>query len=452
MSGVIAAIATAQKPSAIGVLRLSGENCTEVAEKVFRPADGRPLSEHPPRTMIFGELHTADGRVLDRVLCVYMRAPHSYTGEDTAELQCHGSPAVLAAGLQALYEAGASPAAPGEFTKRAFLNGKMDLTQAEAVVDLIEAQTADAAANAASQVAGALRDRVEPLYDAMVDMLSHFHAELDYPDEEIEPFVLTGYRSVLADCREKLCRLAESFGRGQVLKNGVRAAIVGSPNAGKSSLLNALAGYERAIVTELAGTTRDTVEETLKLGGCLVRLSDTAGIRETADVIEGMGVVRAKQAAQTAELALFVCDGSRPLDDDDRTAMAEAQKARVSVGVINKSDLGCAVTEKELPFRETVVISAKTGEGIEALERIVAEHFGGGECDGSLVTNARQCAALEGAAAALERALTALDGGLTPDAVLTDAEEALSLIGEVTGRTVREDVVSRIFERFCVGK
>ena len=453
MSRPIAAIATALRPTAIGILRLSGDGCIEIVSRVFQLKSGRPLSALPDRTLVLGSLTDGRGRVLDEALVTVSRGPHSYTGEDTAELQCHGSPAVLTAGLAALYDAGAFPAAPGEFTKRAFLNGRMDLTQAEAVIDLIDAQTADAAANAAGQLAGALGEKITPIYSELIDILSHFHAVLDYPDEEIEPFALESYRAVLCRSRETLAALDSSYGRGQVLKNGVRAAIVGSPNAGKSSLLNALAGYERVIVTEVAGTTRDTVEEPLRLGGCLVRLAETAGIRETEDRIEGAGVERARRAAETADLAVFVCDGARPLDASDREAIAEAKKAKYAIGVINKSDLALCVTPQELPFETVLTLSARTGEGLAALEQAVADRFGTeNRCDGAILTNARQQAAIRQAIDALDSAVAALDIGLTPDAVLSDVEAALSAVGEVTGHTVREDVVARIFERFCVGK
>lgn len=453
MADVIAAAATAPQASAIGVVRLSGDGCIALTEKVFTARSGKPLSAQMDRTLTLGTLHDAQGRVIDEVLATVSHAPNSYTGEDTAELQCHGSPAVLAAALEALFSHGARQALPGEFTKRAFLNGRMDLTQAEAVIDLIDAQTADAAANAAGQVGGALTKKLDPIYAKLVDVLAHFHAVLDYPDDDVPPFETEAARETIRSCGETLAALAETFSRGQVLKNGVRAAIIGAPNAGKSSLLNALAGYERVIVTDIAGTTRDTVEEPIRLGKTLLRLIDTAGIRRTEDAVESIGVERAKKAAEEAELAIFVCDGSRPLTEEDRAAMEEAKRAKRVVAVINKLDLTAAVRAEELPFARVLSISARTGEGLAELERTVGELLGSDTpCDGSILTNARQHGAVRAAADALTRALEAMDCGISPDAVLLDAEQALERLGEVTGKQMREEVVSRIFERFCVGK
>ena len=384
-------------------------------------------------------------------MAVYSRAPHTYTGEDTVELQCHGSPAVLSAALQALIAHGARMALPGEFTKRAFLNGRMDLTQAEAVIDLIEATTAEAAANAASQVGGTLRRSVEGIYDALTDVLAHFHATVDYPDEDIDPFELSQQRDMLFEQAAKLRRLSSSYARGQVLKDGVSAVILGRPNVGKSSLLNALAGYDRVIVTATAGTTRDTVEEQVRVGGVLLRLTDTAGIRDTDDEIERMGVDRSLQAAEQARLALFVCDGSEPLTEEDHRAMAAAKQAEVAIGLSNKSDLQQVVTE--LPFDTVLTISAKDQKGLAPLEEAIRARFGTDTADaGSILTNARQAGAVEQALTALQRALDSLDLGFTPDAVLFDVEAALTALGEITGRQMREEVVSRIFSRFCVGK
>lgn len=453
MADVIAAVATAAQASAIGVVRLSGDGCIELAERIFAARNGRPLSFQADRTLTLGTLRDAQGRVLDEILATVSRAPNSYTGEDTAELQCHGSPAVLAAALEALFALGARQALPGEFTKRAFLNGRMDLTQAEAVIDLIEAQTADAAANAAGQVGGALTKKLDRVYAKLVDVLAHFHAVLDYPDDDVPPFETEKARQTIRSCAEELAALAETFSRGQVLKNGVRAAIIGAPNAGKSSLLNALAGYERVIVTEIAGTTRDTVEEPIRLGRTLLRLIDTAGIRKTGNAVEALGVERAKKAAEGAELAIFVCDGSRPLTEEDRAAMQDAKRAKRVVAVINKTDLPAVVKPEELPFEHVLTLSARTGEGLPELERAVGELLGGDTpCDGSILTNARQHGAVRAAADALSRALDALDAGVSPDAVLLDAEQALERLGEVTGKQMREEVLSRIFERFCVGK
>lgn len=452
-SDVIAAVATGTAPSAIGILRLSGAGCAEVAGKIFTLKSGIPLREAPNRKLMLGLLHDRQGRVIDAALAVYCRAPHSYTGEDTVELQCHGSPAMLAAGLEALFANGARQAGPGEFTRRAFLNGQLDLTQAEAVIDLIDAETADAAANAAGQLGGALLERLRPVYDALRDLCSQFHAILDYPDEEIEELGVEAIGAALADAQRRLHAVSATYERGRHLKNGVRAVLLGRPNAGKSSLLNALAGYDRVIVTDVAGTTRDTVEEPIRLGGVLLRLTDTAGIRASHDAIEAMSVARSERAAQEAELAVFVCDAAQPLNDEDRRAMRAARSAPRSLALLNKTDLPQVVRPEELPFETVLPVSAATGEGLDALREQVERWFGQSRsCDGSILTNARQFGALTRAEEALSRAERALRGGMTPDAVLTDVEEAMQALGEVLGRTVREDITNRIFERFCVGK
>lgn len=454
MPDTIAAIATGEVVSAIGIVRVSGPGAVAAAEAVFRPADGRPMSEHRDRQLVYGRLVDAAGRVLDICLCTISRAPHSYTGEDTAELQCHGSPVVLRAALEALFAAGARQAGPGEFTKRAFLNGMLDLTEAEAVIDIIEAATAEAAVNAAGQLGGALSRRAEHVYSDVVDIISHFDAVLDYPDEDIEPFELANYASRLDAGASELRELLASFERGRVMREGVRAAIVGRPNAGKSSLLNAILGYDRAIVTAQPGTTRDTIEEKALLGGVLLRLTDTAGLREAADEAEREGVRRAFAAADGAELAIAVFDGSEPLSDADAETLAAARAAKRAICVVNKADLPRALDAAELTgFDAVVSLSARTGEGLEALASAVAELFPAPAAPaGEILTNARQAEAVGRALAALDAARDALASGLTPDAVLTEAEDALSALAELTGRSVRDDVTDRIFSRFCVGK
>ena len=454
MPDTIAAIATGEVVSAIGIVRVSGPGAVAAAEAVFRPADGRPMSAHADRLLVYGRLLDARGRVLDLCLCTVSRAPHSYTGEDTAELQCHGSPVVLRAALEALFAAGARQAGPGEFTKRAFLNGMLDLTEAEAVIDIIEAATAEAAVNAAGQLSGALSRRAEQVYSDVVDIISHFDAVLDYPDEDIEPFELASYASRLDAGAAELRELLASFERGRVMREGVRAAIVGRPNAGKSSLLNAILGYDRAIVTAQPGTTRDTIEEKALLGGVLLRLTDTAGLREAADEAEREGVRRAFAAAEGAELAIAVFDGSEPLSDADAETLAAARAAKRAICVINKCDLPQVLDAAELTgFDAVVSLSARTGEGLEALASAVAELFPAPAAPaGEILTNARQAEAVGRALAALDAARDALASGLTPDAVLTEAEDALSALSELTGRSVRDDVTDRIFSRFCVGK
>ena len=458
---VIAAVATGSAVTAIGIVRVSGEGCAALCERVFRAANGKPLADQPPRRMVFGEMLDREGRVIDRGLAVRFPGPNSYTGEESAEFHCHGSPVVLRELLSALFAAGARQAGPGEFTKRAFLNGRMDLTEAEAVIDLINAETAAAARNAAAQLDGGLRRKLEPIQDALLEVTSRFYAVVDYPDEDIEDVRPEEIAAALTSAASGLGALLATAGRGRVLKNGVRTAIVGRPNAGKSSLLNALAGYDRAIVTDIPGTTRDTVEESAVCGGVLLRLIDTAGIRATDDPVERLGVERSRQAVVSAELVIALIDGTGDITEEDREILELARTSPHYIVAESKSDL--------LPPGEARVLSLPRGVrgpdaylslssvapgGLRLLEEAVARIFPAGEPgeEGGLLTDARQEDAARRARDAVGRALEALEDGMTPDAVLTDAEEALDALGELTGRTAKEEIVSRIFSRFCVGK
>lgn len=450
----IAAIATAA-PGAIGIVRLSGPQSVQAVSALFHPLSGGRLEDHPPHMLVYGDLKDDEGRLIDRALATYSRAPASYTGEDTAELQCHGSLMVQSEALELLFRKGCRQALAGEFTRRAFLNGKMDLTQAEGVVDLIDAVSPEAVRHAAGQLTGALSHRVEEIYAALVDLSAHFCAALDYPDEDIDPFTAKTIEETLECQQKQLEALLATWRRGRQVKEGISCAIVGKPNAGKSSLLNALLGYERAIVTPVAGTTRDTVEELVQIGNLSLRLVDTAGLRHSDDPVEQLGVARSRAAIERAELILLLHDGTLPLDDEEHALLTECAAQAPTMLVWTKGDLGgLALPDDYAPAVSGVALSAKTGAGLPQLERAIAACFPAPpqEKYGTLLTNLRQAEAAQRALDSVTRGKEALASGFTPDAVLTDVEQAMTALGELTGRTVRDDVTDRIFERFCVGK
>lgn len=455
MADTIAAIATPAAPAGLGVLRLSGDDALAVAGRVFRPADPRRAPERlPGYTAAYGHVFDAEGDIDDCVLLVF-RAPHSYTGENVAELSCHGGLYLLRRVLRACLSAGARPATAGEFTRRAFLSGKMDLTQAESVMDLIAADGRLAARTALAAREGGTHRRLLEVRERLLDAVAQFSAYVDYPDDDIPALTPQALGETLDAAGSALRALIDGFDAGRVLREGVDTAIVGSPNVGKSTLMNRLAGHERSIVTDIAGTTRDVVEESVRVGEVTLRLADTAGLRATADPVERIGVERAERRMAQAALVLAVFDGSRPLTDGD-IALADRAAEHAAVAVINKADLPRRLDRAALDrrFMHVVEVSARDGAGVEALADAVMAVTGIERLDGAepLLTTERQRACAARALSCVDEAREALMLGMTPDIVSIGVTAAIGAIDELTGQRATESVVDAVFARFCVGK
>lgn len=451
----IAAISTAAAPGGIGIIRISGDEARAVGDRVFRAVSGEKLIEAAGYTCRFGHVYSEDGARLDQCIATVFAAPKSFTGEDVVELSCHGGLYILKAVLKAVFAAGAYPAEAGEFTRRAFMNGKLDLAQAEAVMQLISAQGREAMKAAQAGHDGALSRRIAVIRDDLTDIGAHLSAWADYPDDDIPQVDENMLKERLSAGSEALSKLLSSFDGGRILREGVVTVIAGKPNAGKSTLMNLLAGCERSIVTELAGTTRDVIEETVLLGEIPLRLADTAGIRETEDRVEQIGVRIALDRVKTAQFVLAVFDASESLNDDD-AAMMEAIGDTPCVAVVNKSDLEPKIDMNRIraKFAHVVTISALSGDGLTALSEAAAKALHTANLnpnDGILYTE-RQRADVQNALNCMEEAQNALYMGMTWDAVTVSLEGAIAALNELTGERVSDAVVDKVFEKFCVGK
>ncbi|MBQ3113162.1 MAG: tRNA uridine-5-carboxymethylaminomethyl(34) synthesis GTPase MnmE [Phascolarctobacterium sp.] len=453
----ISAVITALGEGAVGIVRISGENALAVGEKMFRAASGKKLEEYAPNTLVYGHVYEEDS-LIDEVLAVYMKAPRSYTAEDVVEIQCHGGVQSLKKILELSYKEGARPAEPGEFTKRAFLNGRIDLTQAEAVMDIIKSRSEASLKLAVRQQNGQLAKALRSLRTDLVDIIVNLEAVIDYPEEDIEDVTFGKVQESISTSCEKIENLLAHAHTGKILREGLRTAIVGRPNVGKSSLLNALLKEDRAIVSEYAGTTRDVIEEQLLLDGVPLVLADTAGIRQTDDFVEAIGVERSKQHLQDAELVICVVDGSVPLTPEDEDIL-EAAQAKPFVIIVNKSDKDIndnfLALQERFGKEQVMALSAKTTQGIDEFTSWLKNFVYGSEgalSDGVYVQNARHEQLLREALGFLEDAGNAAENMLPYDCIVIDVRNAIDLLGEITGDTVQDEIINQIFSRFCIGK
>ncbi len=465
----IAAVSTPFGKGGVAVIRLSGSEALTVIEKIFRPKSTKYqcLSDAAPRSMVYGEIfsiHDPD-RVLDDVLCVYFPAPKSFTGEDVVEISCHGGLLVTRSILSACLTAGARAAEAGEYTRRAYLNGKLNLTEAEALGNLLEAGNDEQLRLARAGMKGRLAQKMEEVYNRLVTILANLEVGMDFPDEDLTEIPRENMIQMLTAVQNELALLNATYRTGHAIAEGILTVIVGRPNAGKSALYNALVGRDAAIVTDIAGTTRDVLSETVSLGKVTLRLSDTAGLRDTDDPVERIGVTRAEQALDDAELVLALFDGSNPPTEEDKALMLslreQANGGKNILFVLTKSDLWA---EENPPFlcdetavstEDFIILSAQEGRGMETLTAVVEKLYIDGTLDtgeSAIVFSARQFAALTGSSSALDRAISALSAELPYDLCAEDLRDTLSSLGEISGHNVREEVISEIFHKFCVGK
>ena len=450
----IAAISTPLGTGGVGIIRISGKNATEIADRIFVSVNGIKLSSSKGYRAYFGRIFDGETAV-DEVVCLVFRAPHSYTGEDVVEINCHGGVVLLKKILRLVLQNGAQAAAPGEFTKRAFLNGKLDLSEAESVMTLISAQGEQGANAAFNQLEGSLSRKIEKINFSLLSLAAHIAAWVDYPDDEIEELGNNELYSTIYNAHLELCALLSNFDSGMAVTNGVEAAIVGKPNVGKSTLMNLLTGYDRSIVTEIEGTTRDIVEETVNLNGCILRISDTAGMRETGDIVEKLGVERSRKKLERAAIVFAVFDLSKPLSDEDKELIDECKDKNV-IPIVNKTDLEPRLDVDYIKNKlgSPLFISAKSGDGYNELCDRVAELIGTKNFDttSAMLVNERQRICCQKASDALKDALEALNLGLTPDAIGVCIDDAIAALLELTGQKASEAVVDEVFKQFCVGK
>ncbi len=457
LSDTIAAVSTPHGRGGIAVIRISGDGALDVASSMFRPKNGEALSKVRPNTAVYGAICHSGTRIDDGIATVF-RAPHSFTGEDTVEISCHGGLLLTQMTLEAALTGGARQAEAGEFTRRAFTSGKIDLSRAEAVVNLIEAESAEKIKLNAAQSRGVLSRKIESVRTALLETAASIYAYIDFPDEDMTDLPPAELYGKLGEISSEMRKLISTYRTGRAITEGIPTVIAGKPNTGKSSLLNLLLGEERAIVSSVAGTTRDTVEETAVAGRVLLRLCDTAGIHQTQDEVERLGIGRTEAKLAGAALILAVFDGSQMQDARDETFLAAlSDKSAEVIAVINKSDLPPHddIARIRARFGHTVSVSCKSGEGMEKLIAEIEGLFLEGEIDydsTAVITGARQYAALCSACECVEKAADALENGMTQDMAGLDIEAALSKLGEIDGRTVTGEIVDNIFHRFCVGK